>query len=412
MRRPTVAVLVLIATLTACSKKATDPTGGTPPPPAPGLVATQPPARTSGALYDGAIWAQFDRPLDPRTVTTLNVFLKLDAQRIPVVVTYEAAAQRVHLAPTVTLELQRTYTVEFSTALKSAAGTPIAPGVFFQFTTNSLRRVPYDYPAVTDVEGPHVTLGWNGAVGPTNNVFFEIYASTDSLAVAQRTAPLLQRSVFTRFVPGAAWPLGTRVYWAITNENETTRERLDGPVTSFQTLDPSTPIDSVTIYPKDCGSIDNFRRQTCTTANLPCGALANGSIHWAIALQGSLRFASASVELTAQDPFAGTIPVAKPTLWMAQNDWSPCTIVTPGPPFNELTGNLGTATAVSPTVADITSDRLAALLEALYRGRTLLFGTLIRTSQDITFDSQNVSDPALKPHAIIRFYRISPAPAP
>ena len=116
MRRLPLSVLAVLATLSGCSKHATDSTAPPSAPPVPELVAMQPPARSPSALYDSDIWAQFDRPLDPRTVTTLNVYLKLDAQRIPITVRYDAATQRVTLTPTAILELQRTYTVEFSSA--------------------------------------------------------------------------------------------------------------------------------------------------------------------------------------------------------------------------------------------------------------------------------------------------------
>src|SRR5215467_1039875 len=189
MRRLSLPLLVLIATLSGCSKHSTDSTAPPAAPPVPELVAMQPPARSPSAIYDSAIWAQFDRPLNPRTVDTLNVYLKLDGQRIPITVAYDAASQRVTLTPEVVLQLQRTYTVEFSTAVKGADGTPIAPGVFYQFTTNSLRRPSYDFP-VAALEGPVATLGWGGTQGPSGNILFELYASTDSNAVLARTAPM------------------------------------------------------------------------------------------------------------------------------------------------------------------------------------------------------------------------------
>ena len=75
---------------------------------------------------------------------------------------------------------------------------PLPEGVFFQFTTNSLRHVTYDFPAEGDLEGPVAALGWAGSLGAQNNLFYEVYASEDSAAVVLRTAPRLQRSVFTR----------------------------------------------------------------------------------------------------------------------------------------------------------------------------------------------------------------------
>jgi hypothetical protein len=75
--RLSLSILVLIATLSACSKHSTDSTAPPAAPPVPELVAMHPPARSPSAIYDTDIWAQFDRPLDRRTLDTLNVYLKL-----------------------------------------------------------------------------------------------------------------------------------------------------------------------------------------------------------------------------------------------------------------------------------------------------------------------------------------------
>src|SRR6185369_4804597 len=115
MRRLSLSILVLIATLSACSKHSTDSTAPPAAPPVPELVAMHPPARSPSAIYDTDIWAQFDRPLDRRTLDTLNVYLKLDGQRTWISVGYDSVTRRVTITPKVVLELQRTYTVEFST---------------------------------------------------------------------------------------------------------------------------------------------------------------------------------------------------------------------------------------------------------------------------------------------------------
>jgi hypothetical protein len=413
MRRLSLIILVLVAALSGCSKHASD-TTAPPPPPVPELVATQPPARSPSAIYDSDIWAQFDRPLDPRTVTTLNVYLKLDAQRIPITVRYDATTQRVVLTPTVVLELQRTYTVEFSTAVKGADGTPLAPGVFFQFTTNSLRRPTYDFPIEASLEGPVTTLCWGGTQGPTNNLFYELYASTDSAAVAARTSPILLRSVFTRFVPSTGWPLGTKVYWAVTSENQTTHERLAGTVRSFRTLDPGTPIDSVVIRARDHGSKSaTSTQQFCNQQTFSTGGAFNGAVHWDLSpLPPGVRLHSATVRLITTTASAGAIPAANPTLWITQNDWAPCSIVSPGPPWNELTGYLASAVEENPSTAVFTSERLAGLLEAQYLNRGLLFGTLVKADQFITFQSTLNIDVPSRPSGVIRFYRLPAVPRP
>ena len=414
MRRLSLFVLVLVAALSGCSKHATESTAPPPAPPVPALVATQPPARSPSALYDSDIWAQFDRPLDPRTVDTLNVYLKLDGQRIPMTVGYEAATQRVTLTPRVVLELQRTYTVEFSTAVRGADGAQLPPGVFFQFTTNSLRRPTYDFPLTTGVEGPVATLCWGGTQGPTNNILYELYASTDSAAVLARTAPMLARSVFTRFVPAAAWPLGTTVYWAVTSENLTTHERLAGSLRSFMTLDASTPLDSVTIPARDHGSKSTTSGlQGCNSQTFSTGGNFNGALHWDVGqIPGDARLQSVSLKLNISATDTSTVQGTQPALWMAQNEWLPCSMNSPGPPYNELTGLLATANAENSKTAVFSSDRLAGLLEAQLRGRGLLYGTLVRAGHAVSFHSTLSGDFASRPSAVVRFYRVPAVPAP
>jgi hypothetical protein len=381
----------------------------------PELVAMHPPARSPSAIYDTDIWAQFDRPLDRRTVDTLNVYLKLDGQRIWISVGYDSVTQRVTITPKVVLELQRTYTVEFSTAVKGADGTPLAPGVFYQFTTNSLRRPTYDFPLATSLEGPVVTLGWGGSVGPQGNVLNELYASTDSNAVIARTAPMLARNVFTRFVPGVAWPLGATVYWAITAENVTTHERLDGRMASFHTLDASTPLDSVTIPAHDHGSkgVSVGTPQGCNFQNFTTGGSFNGAVHWEVGqIPAGARLQSVSLKLSIWSADTSTVGGTQPVLWMAQNDWQACTMNSPGPPFIEQSGLLAPATATDSKTAVFSSDRLAGLLEAQFRGRGFLYGTIIRASHTVNFHSTSSLDFGSRPSAVIRFYRVPEVHSP
>ena len=415
MPRQAFVLLALAAALSGCSKHATEP-APVPPPPVPELVASQPPARASGVLYDSDIWAQFSRPLDTRTVSPLSVFLKLDAQRLPITVSYDAITRRISLRPSVTLLLQRTYTVEFSTAVHGADGTPIAEGVFFQFTTNSLRRVPYDYPPAGALEGPVSALGWGGGKGADGNILHEVYVSTDSSQVESRAVVPFARSVFTYYLPVTAWPLGSTVYWAITSENVTTHERLAGPVQSFRIVDAGTPMDSLTILALDHGSNDARTRPFpayCNRGELPCGPNFNGSLHWYYAdLPGNVRFAGATLRLTAQDAYSGMIAASAPTLWMAQQVWLPCSVGAPGPPFPEVGGLLAGAGATSPNLAEFSSDRLSAYFEAQYRGRAYLYGTIVRADQDIFFHSTLSADLSTRPRAVVRFYRLPTAVAP
>ncbi len=412
MRQTRLLVLLLsLAALTSCGQHATEPTPTPTAAPA-SLVATQPPARSTGVLYDTDIWGQFDQPLDPRTVSTQSVFLKLDGQRIACTIGYEAITRRVTLRPTPTLELQRTYTVEFTPSVHTAVGVSLPPSVFFQFTTNSLRRVAYDFPARTTPEGPLVALGWAGSQGPKDNLFYEVYAGVDSLEVERRVAPYLQRSVFTRLLPATAWPRGSRVYWAITSDNLLTHERLDNPVASFEVMGDTAPLDSVVVRLRDHGSnqISPRALQYCTSASLPSGPNYNAAVHWSLSLiPAGARVVSVSVRLVAQDAYAGGYARQQPTLWLAQNDWTACAVFAPGPPWNELSGFLSGAVPVDQVQVSFSADRLGAYFEAQARQRTFLYGMLLRTQENTFYHSSASTFP---PTAVIRFITPPPGGAP
>ncbi len=412
--RPTLlpTLLLAAAAVSGCGRKATAPeplAGGT----SAVLVATHPPARSTSVIYDTEIWGEFDRALDPATVTPRSVFLKLDGARIPSTVTYEAATRRIHLRPTVVLELRRTYTVEFTPAVLDAGGTPLPPGIFFQFSTNSLRRVAYDYPTADALEGPVVTLGWGGTQIPVNEIFYEVYAGADSAAVAGRAVASLQRTVFTRFLPHAAWPAGSRVFWAVTSENLLTGERMDGPVQTFRVLPASVPVEEASVSLRDVGSSDirNRNVQYCTRQTLPAGPSFNAAIHWNYStVPAGARLVGATLTLTALDGNAGATGGANSGVWLSQNDWTACSVLAPGPPYPELSGHLASGNAVTPIQLDFSSDRLAAFVEAMARQRTLLSGLLVRTPLDVQFHSALAFDSAKHPRLVIRFQRVPPRP--
>lgn len=388
LTRPLV-VLSLAAAFAGCSRHATEP-----PPPgagAPRLVASFPAARATGIFYTTDIWGEFDRPLDRRTVNAQSVFLKLDGQRIACAVTYDSTTtHRIVIDPIPDLLLQRTYTVEFSTSIRSAAGVPLDPNVFFQFSTNSLRRVQYDFPAQGSLVGPLSSLGWGGSQVPLNDVFFEVYVGTDSVAVEQRTMPYIQRTVFTRLLPSVAWPRGERVYWAVTAHHATTNERVEGAVRAFEVVDASLPVITRQVPPLDHGSMNATNRTTyCSSAQLPAGPTYNAAIRWNLTARdpvgerlvpdGAL-VVGARMELTAQPQSSKQFANQRPSLWLAQADWgAACAVVSPGPPYPEGNGLLAEATMVDTAIVAFDTPRLAAFLEARLHNDIYLHGALVRT---------------------------------
>jgi hypothetical protein len=402
----TSSIVAVAAGFAGCGKHATEP-----PPPvvpeAPVLVATEPPARSSLVLYDRAIWAQFDRELDPRSVDSLDVFLKLDGQRIRCAVTYEAGARKIHISTGATLQLQRTYTVEFTTAIKSAEGVPLAKNIFFQFTTNSLRRITYDLPSQGDLAGPLSMLAWGGTQGPASTTMFHVYAGLDSMSVASRTSQALQDNVFTRLLPPVPWPRGSRVYWAVTAENTNTHETMDGPVTWFDVVSASAPETTIFIRAKDHGSRNSTNVTSyCSNPELPSGPGFNAAIHWNLSdIPSNAWITSATVRLAATT--TNRFAQSQPTLHMSQAEWRSCEVVYPGPPYPEVNGFLSGSVLVDTIRVDFSDPRLGAFFEASLRGDAYTHGTLLRTNININYSSSTQQDPLRYPTGTVRY--IDPA---
>src|SRR5258706_12199608 len=58
----------------------------------PEVLSTQPVARSTGVIYDTPITVDFAADMDVTTLTTQNVFLKLDTQRVPLNLSWDAPA--------------------------------------------------------------------------------------------------------------------------------------------------------------------------------------------------------------------------------------------------------------------------------------------------------------------------------
>ena len=402
---PPAASLALAALLLgACAKKLA-PTAPAATGVPPQIVATEPRAQ-AGAPYDTDIWAQFARPLDPATVSAKTVYLKLDNVRAPIAVTYEALTRRVTLVPQAALALERTYTVEISTQVHAADGTPPPRTLFFQFTTNSLRRAVFLYPDEDGVEGPFAALGWGGP--PVDSVYYDVYAGTDSAAVDGRALPTLQHLPFVQFLPSLRWPSGAVVYWSVTSENERTHERLDSPLRRFRTLPATTPVDSVRIGLADFGAADPFRRQYCGRATMPIGPRAVCGLLWpSTGLPAGARLADARMVMFVDSISARQIAGLRPQLFLPQNPWTACALVYPGPPFPQGKAFATATTGGEPNSMRFVADALSACFEAQSRGRPYLYGMLLSAGNDMTVNTAG-GPPDLAPYAVLTYYLPAP----
>lgn len=352
----------LLAVLPACGRKTVAPVVVLTPP---AVVSVQPPARTLSYLYDGGIWAVFDRALDPRSVDTTTVFLKQDTQRIPITVRWDAGSKRVVLAPRVALGLQKAYTVVLSTRLHAADGTPLAAEYSWQFVTNSVRRVRYDFPLPDTLRSSVVLLQWSSPDAVPGVLTYELYAGPDSAGVASRTVPWVYRGTASAYVPRTEWPAGTRIYWAITSVQGTTGERLASPLMHFDTTPADAPTQSITVPMTDWGGLRfGTRTQLCSFPQLNVGPAYVAGLHFALAgYPFGARVKSARVTMTR---VASAVPAGSLWLAPATSTWTACATSYPGPPFADV------AVTVAPTTENgvdlaFESPGLAAYVEATRR---------------------------------------------
>lgn len=398
----------LALTMAACSSKQA------PTPPivrlGPQVLAVAPPPRAPRALYDTEIWARFDRALVARSVDSTTVFLKIDTRRIAADIAYEGITHRILVLPRAPLELLRTYTVELSPRIQAQDGTALGQGYLWQFTTNGLRRVRYDYPAIESLEGPLSACGWSGNGPPVSGIFYDLYASPDSVAVIDRSILPLAHTPFLSFAPRRRWPLGARVYWAVDGVNVSTGEVLPGPLAHFVVLPEGTPVDSVLIDVQDYGGISNGRNapQLCNSASLNVGPAYNSGVRWRIpAANAALRVADVSAELWTAGASSTLIEAVQPALWSAQNAWSACAFVFPGPPYPNTGGLLAYGHAdQTPSHVTFHSDTLAAFVEQLAR-RNVGFGFLVKGASNFPFVAPSVPP---GPRLTLRYYVLPATP--
>ncbi|MCC6653336.1 MAG: Ig-like domain-containing protein [Candidatus Eisenbacteria bacterium] len=385
-----------------CGEKASPVAPRTNTPPA--VVALFPQPRATLVPYFTQIYAQFDHALDPATVDTTTVFLKVDTRRLPVRVEYIRIVNRIQVTPRVELDLNRTYTVEILGRVKTSDGDSLGQKLVWQFTTNNLRRMYPLTPVPGALEGPHALLTWGGNGGAQNSIVYDVYAGPDSVAVRNRTAFRRQTGVFVSYLPRDSWPAGERVFWSVTAHHLGTGEQLEGPVSSFVVFPQDAPIDSMEVPVLDYGgAIAGSSQQFCTQATIRSGPTFNSGIRFALtgALPG-LRVASARVVIRA-NPLSSQSPGLDVTyLWYAQNAWSNCSFAAGGAPYAEVNGELALGSADELAVT-FQSPGLAAFIEAAgrYGG---WHGLLLRAPVGTTiWDVNSFTVP--RPSMMVYFYR-------
>ena len=359
------AALVLAALITGCSKEAPV---APPTPVAPKVVTVQPPARSAGYAYDGQIWALFDRPLDPKSIDTTTVFLKKDTQRLACNVSYEPVSRRIVVVPRSSLGLNTTYTVMVTTLVKAKDGTPLPQDFLWQFATSSIRRPVYLSPAPGEIATPVTMLRWSSADAAPGSLVFDVYAATDSNAVAARTTPVLAHTTNSFHLPRAYWPAGQRVYWAVSTTNVTTGEKIISPPVGFDVIADGAPTHVMSGTAVEWGAIQTGRTtQYCGQNYIPTGPGYQNAVRFSLdpGLMGT-RVKSASLVMTAA---SNAYLISAVSAWYSSPNWFACSMVYGGAPYLDPSGQLGFTYPTGGTTMVLESPALAAWVEGMLRGR-------------------------------------------
>jgi hypothetical protein len=371
----------------------------------PQVEAVFPAARSTGILYDTAIWVRFKEPLDPASVNERTLFFKLDTVRFPVALAYDAATRTIHVTPLVQLHLLRTYTVEITGGVATANGRPLSPG-FWQFRTNGLRRLVDPTPADGAAEeSPFAFLEWGETESSAGSVVYRVYEGADSAAIAARGTGLIYSGPEPHLVPRKRWPLGARLYWAVTAVNQTSVEQMDSPVWSFSTLPPGLPVDSLFVSATEWGYFDRtLNVKTCRGEFISAGSRYNGGVHWPLREAASnLKLAGARVRMygVSANPTSG-----QPAIYSVQQPWATCEYTTMVPVVENTKLAGAVRIGFSPYIR-FESDTLSACIEAAARSGPV-YGFGLRASSSVSFLSPNYG--ADGPLVMLYYYRTTPAP--
>jgi hypothetical protein len=333
---------------------------------APKVVTVQPPARSAGYAYDGQIWALFDRPLDPKSIDTTTVFLKKDTQRVACAVSYEPTSRRIVVVPRVSLGLNTTYTVLVTTLVRAKDGTPLPQDYLWQFATSSIRRPVYLSPAPGEIATPVTLLRWSSADAAPGSLVFDVYANTDSNAVAARTTPVLAHTTNSFHLPRGYWPAGQRVFWAVTTTNTATGEKIISPPTGFDVMPDGAPTHLVSCTVVEWGAIQSGRTtQYCNQNYVPVGPGYANAVRFNIdpGLIGT-RVKSASLVMTAASNAYLTSAVSA---WYCGPSWFACSMVYGGAPFIDPSGQLGFTYLAGGSQMILDTPALGAWVEGMLR---------------------------------------------
>ena len=368
-RRAAALGVALVLCVSGCGHKV-EPVAPEPPRP-PAIDEVHPAARSVGISYDETeVWARFSHALDSSTVNARNVFLKVDSRRLPVTVVWDGATRRIVLRPADPFQLGETYTVELSPDVAGADGTLLGTRYWWQFTVAGIRRLEHPFPGSASVgESPFTPLGWDRTEASAGTVIYDVYAGDDSATVAARQlapAGRVTRAEFVRL--GAHWASGQTYYWAVTAHNQTTGERLEGPVWSFRTVPADALQDSVVVIANRWGF---YARNTRTSSCL--GSTVNSGPNFACVVGFDLAQIRPRRRIAGARIYTSTSVQNPPNSYIASTQArvtiDPCNFGAVGIPVADQV--LSTRRQVGPFLIEYRSDALTAHLAAAHYGFTV-----------------------------------------
>ena len=386
------AVAVALALSAGCGES--PPNAPAPSPPPANVSSVTPAARATAVLYDSQIQVEFLPAINPATLDSTTVFMKLDVARYPIALRYDAATHVLHITPKFTVKLLRTYTIEITPRVLTTTGSPVVPGGYFwQFTTNTVRRPEPGAPANgVAMESPSVRLAWAATEPSAGTVNYDVYVSDDSVALAAGTVPRLSRVTRAYYIPVTRWGFDRQLFWSVNAINSTSGEALRGPIARFATLPASTPIDSV-IVPLDRWGY--LRRQTgvvtCSPGSMPSSGTGDfsGAMLWKFPASAQpWRLADASLEL--QSNTLNWLS-RRPSVYFTRDLWTGCTSLSLTNPQPDPNGEMAVGgTGYGLDWVKFRSEYLTAYFEAwarygdvgalqLYSVQLLSYGTSVPT---------------------------------
>jgi len=229
--------------------------------------------------------------------------------------------------------------------------------------------------------------------------------SARSSAIAARSPVPVRSGPEPYLVPARPWALGARLYWAVSATNQTTGERLDGPVWSFETLPPGLPVDSLVVPAPEWGYYQRTANlTTCHGEYLYAGASYNDGVHWSLReTAAGLKLAGARIRVygIANNPVSG-----QPGIYPVREPWASCAYSATIPKVENSKLADAVRIGLSP-YAIFESDALTAHLEAGAR-YSFVSGFSLRAGQNVGFLSPLYGSEGLR--LVLYYYRTPPAP--